>query len=50
LIDLTGRRIKEWQWNATSNMQLDIRDVPEGYFLLQMVKGNRTWSKKLIVN
>ena len=50
LVDITGRSIKEWQWNATSTMQLDISDVPDGYFLLQMVKGNRIWSKKLIVN
>ena len=50
LVDLTGRKFKEWQWNATPNMQLDISDVPEGYFLLQMVKANRTWSKKLVVN
>jgi hypothetical protein len=50
LVDVTGRSIKVWQWSATSNMQLDISDVPDGYFLLQMIKANRTWSKKLIVN
>jgi hypothetical protein len=50
LVDVTGRSIKVWQWDATSTIQLDISDVPDGYFLLQMVKGNRTWPKQLIVN
>lgn len=50
LVDVTGRSIKVWQWNATSNLQLDISDIPDGYFLLKMIKANRTWSKQLIVN
>lgn len=39
-----------WQWSATSNLQLDISDVPDGYFLLKMIKANRLWPKQLIVN
>lgn len=50
LLDLAGRVLKEWTWDNTLKMQLDVSDIPAGYFLLQMVKGTRNWSKKLIVD
>lgn len=50
LLDLAGRVLKEWTWDNTLKMQLDLSEIPDGYFMLQMVKGTRNWSKKLIVN
>lgn len=50
LLDLAGRVLKEWTWDNTLKMQLDLSEIPNGYFMLQMVKGTRNWSKKLIVN
>lgn len=50
LLDLTGRIVKEWSWNGGSKMTLDIVEVPEGYFILQMLNCNQKWTKKLLVN
>lgn len=49
LIDLTGRIVREWDWNQSNKMHLEITEIPSGYFILQMVKGNQNWRKKLLI-
>lgn len=50
LVDLTGRVVKNWTWNSGSKMNLEINDVPNGYFIIQMFSGNQKWTKKLLIN
>jgi hypothetical protein len=49
LVDLTGRTVKEWKDLKESNAKLDIADVPNGYFILRVVKGSHYWTQKLII-
>lgn len=49
LIDLTGRVIKNWSWNQSSSMTLDLEEVPTGYFIIKLVSGNQSWVKRLII-
>lgn len=49
LLDLTGRIVKEWDNVNSSVVQLDIRDVPDGYFILRMVQGTQFWTTKLLI-
>lgn len=48
LTDLSGRIVKEWLWN-NSTMILDVKEIPAGYFILNLVKGEHNWSRKLLV-
>lgn len=50
LVDLTGRVVKEWAWTNGSKMNLEIDDIPNGYFIIQMFSGNQKWTKKLLIN
>lgn len=50
LIDVTGRVVKQWNWENGSQMTMDIQEIPTGYFILKLVNGSRYWTKKLIVN
>lgn len=49
LVDLSGRLIKEWNAIDQTKNQLDIAEIPSGYFILKLVSGTKNWSKKLIV-
>lgn len=50
LLDLTGRTIKKWNEVNSSSIQLDIRDMPDGYFILRLEQGTQFWTKKLLIN
>ncbi len=49
LTDLTGRIIKEWDWINSTNMTLDISDIPTGCFILRMKSSYMEWSRKLLI-
>ena len=49
LLDLTGRKVKEWSWEEGSKMTLDISEIPEGYFILNLSNNAQSWSKKLLI-
>jgi hypothetical protein len=50
LVDLTGRVIKDWIWNTGSKMNLELNDVPKGYFIIQLYSGSQKWTKKLLID
>jgi hypothetical protein len=50
LVDLTGRVVKDWTWNTGSKMNLEINDVPKGYFIIQLYSGTQKWTKKLLID
>ena len=50
LMDLTGRIVKEWKGITHSNSQLEINEIPDGYFIIRVVKAGQYWTKKLLIN
>ena len=50
LVDLTGRVVKDWTWNTGSKMNLELNDVPKGYFIIQLYSGTQKWTKKLLID
>jgi hypothetical protein len=49
-MDLTGRIVKEWTGITNSNSQLEINEIPDGYFIIRIAKGGQYWTKKLLIN
>jgi hypothetical protein len=49
LLDLSGRAIKEWDWQKGDQMTLDTSDIPAGCFVIQLNDGRSNWSRKLII-
>lgn len=49
LVDVSGRIIKEWSVIESTKTTLDLTEIPSGYFVVKLVSGSRSWSKKLIV-
>jgi hypothetical protein len=49
LLDLSGRVIKEWDWQKGDQMTLDTSDIPAGCFVIQLNDGRSNWSRKLII-
>ena len=50
LIDLSGRIVRESNWEIGANMmKFDVSDLPEGYFLLIVQNSNQRWTRQLIV-
>jgi hypothetical protein len=49
LIDLSGRVIREWDWQKCDQMTLDTSDIPAGCFVIQLNDGRSNWSRKLII-
>ena len=49
LLDLSGRVIREWDWQKGNQMTLDTSDIPAGCFVIQLNDGRSNWSRKLII-
>lgn len=49
LIDLSGRIVKNWWWNDEVKMTLEIDEIPSGYFMLKLVNGATSWTKRLVI-
>jgi len=49
LIDVSGRIVKSWNWNNIAKMTLTIEEIPAGYFMLKLVNGSSSWTKRLII-
>ena len=49
LVDVTGRIVKQWNWEESSVMILNVEEIPSGYFIIKLVNGNQSWVKRLIV-
>jgi hypothetical protein len=50
LIDLAGRVLKSESWNNGSLVQLNVTDVPKGYYIIQLTSGAQKFTKQLIIN
>jgi hypothetical protein len=50
LVDLTGRTVKEWENVKDPTIKLDISEIPDGYFIVRIMKGTQFWTQKLLIN
>jgi hypothetical protein len=50
LIDLAGRVLKSESWNNGSEVQINVTDVPNGYYIIQLTSGAQKFTKQLIIN
>jgi hypothetical protein len=50
LIDLAGRVLKSESWNNGSEVQINVTDVPKGYYIIQLTSGAQKFTKQLIIN
>jgi len=49
LVDLAGRVINQWTEVQGSKINLNIQEIPSGYFIVKLVSGSQSWSKNLII-
>lgn len=49
LLDLSGRSVRTWEWKQGEQMTIEIGDIPSGCFVLQLLDGKSTWTRKLII-
>lgn len=49
LVDITGRIIKNWEYIESNIQELDITDIPTGYFFLKVDWHQQSYMKQLII-
>lgn len=50
MIDYFGRKIKSFKVNPIEKYQINITNVPSGYYFLRFITGNSIYSKAIIVS
>jgi len=48
LLDVTGRTIKEYSANGLKNLEINIDEIPGGFYFVQLNSGEMNFSRKMI--
>ncbi len=49
LLDLSGRVVNQWTDIEGTKLNMNIEEIPAGYFIVKLISGSQSWSKNLII-
>lgn len=50
LVDLSGRVLRSDSWSNGSQVEINVADIPDGYYIIRLTAGSQRFTKQLIIN